>query len=1032
MAKISLGMIVRNEGRTLRACLESVAPHVDQIVIGLGGESTDDTEQIAREFTQDIIHLTWNDDFSEARNIVLGEVTGDWFLWLDGDDILIGGEHLRALAERPGDVNAFYMGYDYGRDEHEQTICYLIRERLVKLMPELPNRGWRWVNPVHEVLVADFPQAVAKVDHIVVQHHKPAGKHAPTRNLDILYAQLAEQEPKPDGRILVYLGNELAGRGMYQEAIAHWNRFMATSEWSEEQYQTQHKIADVFRVMGRFDDAIAADTKAVAMLPEWPDAYFGLAETYYHLGNPKATIEYTKIGSSKERPETGLIINPLDYSYYPAVILSLAHTAVGDYENALVMVKQAYALKQEPTLAKQMTALADEIDRQQLRKHFLALREHLGRNDQWMLARRLFDIVPKALQDDPEIQAAWARTDEQTAHIEDHGRMVDFYGVNPHWEPMDEARIQDRRWLEYPRMKFALQVAKRVHAQTIMDWGCSDGFMSLPLAREGYNVEGFDLDPRCVALGEERAARWGVLARFLQADVEDYTMQLAPGEQPADLALLFEVLEHVVDPARTLDTIERIASHIAITTPYMAWEGGRHPLWDEVEPKSHLRIFDERDMEVLLTGRGQIMNLYRQPFGDAAWIFADYRVGIKTDKNIVVVAPGTLEKWNPRKWAREGMGGSETAIVKLTEAWAVAGHRTFVYGQIDEPGYYDGVCYRSTEMYNPHVKADLVIAWRTPELVDEPINATNIVLWMHDVDAGDRLTRDRAARFTAIVALSNWHRDHLLSVYPFLDPDKIHVIGNGVDLWRFIDTQPPVERKAKKVIYPSSPDRGLDVILEHIWPKVIEHVPDAELHLYYGWNNLDRMSAAIPQLRDFKARVMAAADNLPGIVWHGRVPQDQLAREFLEASVWLYPTYFHETFCITALEAQLAGAIPITNHLAALAETVYSGIVINGDVRTPEVQEQFIRATIDTLLTPLEERRSFHDAVIDSVRVHTWTEISIQWLRELGMYPHAEPMELGSSEVLSIDEFRELLSSTGAGEDEASSPLEPEVVSSND
>jgi hypothetical protein len=37
MATISLGMIVKNEARTLRACLESVAPYVAEIVIGLGG-----------------------------------------------------------------------------------------------------------------------------------------------------------------------------------------------------------------------------------------------------------------------------------------------------------------------------------------------------------------------------------------------------------------------------------------------------------------------------------------------------------------------------------------------------------------------------------------------------------------------------------------------------------------------------------------------------------------------------------------------------------------------------------------------------------------------------------------------------------------------------------------------------------------------------------------------------------------------------------------------------------------------------------
>lgn len=70
MATISLGMIVRNEGRTLKRCLESVAPYVDQIVIGLAGESTDNTEEILHDWNAVIEHrpiellrIDWEEDF---------------------------------------------------------------------------------------------------------------------------------------------------------------------------------------------------------------------------------------------------------------------------------------------------------------------------------------------------------------------------------------------------------------------------------------------------------------------------------------------------------------------------------------------------------------------------------------------------------------------------------------------------------------------------------------------------------------------------------------------------------------------------------------------------------------------------------------------------------------------------------------------------------------------------------------------------------------------------------------------------------
>src|SRR3970282_436386 len=104
----SLGMIVRNSEKTLAQCLESVAPHVDEIVIGLGGESTDSTEEIARKFTDKVFQLEWNDDFSEARNQVLSKITGDYYLWLDADDELVGGENLRSLPTDFPEIDAFY------------------------------------------------------------------------------------------------------------------------------------------------------------------------------------------------------------------------------------------------------------------------------------------------------------------------------------------------------------------------------------------------------------------------------------------------------------------------------------------------------------------------------------------------------------------------------------------------------------------------------------------------------------------------------------------------------------------------------------------------------------------------------------------------------------------------------------------------------------------------------------------------------------------------------------------------------------
>jgi glycosyltransferase involved in cell wall biosynthesis len=381
-------------------------------------------------------------------------------------------------------------------------------------------------------------------------------------------------------------------------------------------------------------------------------------------------------------------------------------------------------------------------------------------------------------------------------------------------------------------------------------------------------------------------------------------------------------------------------------------------------------------MEILLAPRGRLNNLYVQPWGSTGWIFADYEVGARASgQRVVIGAQMGAEPWGPQRLRSSGLGGSETAVIRLAEELSNLDHPVTVYCPVDSPGYYNGVCYRDGQQFSPQVRSDMYIAWRMPEAADWDINTRRLILWMHDTDAGDRLTPERAARFDNVVVLTEWHKQHLLKRYEFLDPDKLVVIGNGVDLERFAD---PIQKDPYKVVYSSSPDRGLDIILEHIWPKVVEQVPKAELHVYYGWNNFDS-AAQLPgyeYLLQFKHKVQQLFLDSKNVVQHGRIPQDRLAQELQEATIWLYPTYFTETYCITAIEAQLAGAIPVTNHLAALSETVKSGIIIEGDVRDTNTQLKYVDAVVQLLTRRGTVEHDLKKLVIENAPARSWRSVA--------------------------------------------------------
>jgi tetratricopeptide (TPR) repeat protein len=106
MSTLALSMIVRNAAAILPACLASVRPCVDEMVIADTG-STDATIQVAKRFGARLVSVPWTNHFAEARNHALQHVTADWVLSLDADEQLDrqAPRHLKTLLDR--DVAGF-------------------------------------------------------------------------------------------------------------------------------------------------------------------------------------------------------------------------------------------------------------------------------------------------------------------------------------------------------------------------------------------------------------------------------------------------------------------------------------------------------------------------------------------------------------------------------------------------------------------------------------------------------------------------------------------------------------------------------------------------------------------------------------------------------------------------------------------------------------------------------------------------------------------------------------------------------------
>ena len=87
MITISVCMIVKNEEKILKRCLDSLIDIADEFII-IDTGSTDNTKQIAYEYTDKVYDYKWINDFADARNFSFSKASMDYIYSADADEVL--------------------------------------------------------------------------------------------------------------------------------------------------------------------------------------------------------------------------------------------------------------------------------------------------------------------------------------------------------------------------------------------------------------------------------------------------------------------------------------------------------------------------------------------------------------------------------------------------------------------------------------------------------------------------------------------------------------------------------------------------------------------------------------------------------------------------------------------------------------------------------------------------------------------------------------------------------------------------------
>lgn len=230
--------------------------------------------------------------------------------------------------------------------------------------------------------------------------------------------------------------------------------------------------------------------------------------------------------------------------------------------------------------------------------------------------------------------------------------------------------------------------------------------------------------------------------------------------------------------------------------------------------------------------------------------------------------------------------GSEEMVVKLARSLQAMHKiilRVFYTSKVPCGWELDGdTIYIDHKFFQPANKGTLLIV-KDPDKLEEAgsYRYRQVVYYTNNVDDEQQLLHhDRYRNAKYVLAISQWHKDHLLSKIP-----NTVVWTHGSDVPNVISYQ----KEPFLCLYASSPDRGLHD-LQRMWPSFQEVCPKLQLEVAYD----------------------------------GRSERD-MDILYQRASFLLYPCHGNELLCLTAIKAQQRGVYCLTSNHMVLPEVVQNG-----------------------------------------------------------------------------------------------------------
>jgi len=286
------------------------------------------------------------------------------------------------------------------------------------------------------------------------------------------------------------------------------------------------------------------------------------------------------------------------------------------------------------------------------------------------------------------------------------------------------------------------------------------------------------------------------------------------------------------------------------------------------------------------------------------------------------------------------------------------------------------------ELLEKHVSKELLdkvqICTSIPGKVPLDPNKLNI-LWQKNSWDQPNLqeffgNKSRHKEYDWYVFNSHWNYEKFRYFFD-IPTDRSVVIKNGTN--NFPTRRPYQKGKPIKILHHNTPWRGLNVLL-----RAMQEIKDPNITLDVYSSTQVYGEAFKKQNDDQFKPLYEQAKQLPNVNYIGYETNKYILQHMTDYDLYVYPSTFEETSCVSALEALAAGVHVITNNFGALYETCAEWpVYVNYSTDYEQMAKDFAAAIQvaanylheDFIQEHLDEQQKFYK------RFYNWNKKGMEW-----------------------------------------------------